>query len=93
MAHQVVLTWKDSIDGGSVNVFRGTVSGQEGNTPINPTLIAAGVQTFTDTNPVLGVNDYEVRAVVNGSTSGPSNEVSCEILPASPTALNITSFS
>ena len=91
MTHQVVLTWKDSVDGGTVNVYRGTAAGTETSTPLNPTPIAAGVQTFTDTAPVLGLNSYIVKALVGGVQSKPSNEDTIEIGPAAPTALTIDS--
>lgn len=88
MAHKVDLSWNasaDSVDG--YNVYRGTVPGAEGTTPINPALVTGLV--YTDNNVGVGVKySYVVTAVKNGFESLHSNEfTSSVILPSPPTNL------
>jgi hypothetical protein len=77
--HSVVLTWNASPTGGvTYNIFRGTTSGGEGTTPINPS--AVSLLTYTDTNVTPGANYYYyVEAVDAGGSSVPSNEASAAI--------------
>jgi hypothetical protein len=77
--HSVMLTWSASPTGGvTYNVFRGTSSGGEGTTPINPSAITS--LTFTDTNVTPGTTYYyTVEAVDSAGSSAPSNEASATI--------------
>jgi len=77
--HSVVLAWGASpTNGASYNVFRGTTSGGEGTTPINPTPVSA--LTYTDTNVTPGTNYfYTVEAVNSGGSSAPSSEAVADV--------------
>jgi archaellum component FlaF (FlaF/FlaG flagellin family) len=77
--HSVVLTWGASpTNGVTYNVFRGTSSGGEGTTPINPSPITS--LTYTDTNVTPGTNYYyTVEAVNSGGSSAPSNEAVADV--------------
>jgi hypothetical protein len=77
--HSVLLSWDASPTGGvTYNVFRGTTSGGEGTTPINPSAIT--LLTFTDTNVTPGsAYYYTVEAVDSGGSSAPSNEASASV--------------
>jgi hypothetical protein len=60
------------------NVFRGTSSGGEGTTPVNPSAITS--LTYTDTGVTPGVNYYYyVEAVDSGGSSAPSNEAVADV--------------
>jgi hypothetical protein len=77
--HSVVLTWGASpTQGVTYNVFRGTSSGGEGTTPVNPSAITS--LTYTDTGVTPGVNYYYyVEAVDSGGSSAPSNEAVADV--------------
>jgi hypothetical protein len=72
--HSVVLSWGASpTNGVTYNVFRGTSSGGESTTPINPSAITS--LSYTDTNVTPGATYYYyVEAVDSGGSSAPSNE-------------------
>jgi hypothetical protein len=91
MAHSASLSWTastDAVDG--YNVYRGSAAGAE-NTKLNAALLTG--TAFVDTAPPLGDIFYVARAVKNGVESVNSNEVHAVILPAPPTALQITAQS
>lgn len=95
--HSATLTWTASVDTvNGYNVYRGLYppSGDEGATPINGTTLVSGT-TYIDTTVGVGqAYDYYVTAVANGVESVHSAEVhSTVILPAPPTALQITATS
>jgi Abnormal spindle-like microcephaly-assoc'd, ASPM-SPD-2-Hydin/Protein of unknown function (DUF1573) len=77
--HSVQLSWGASSTGGvTYNVYRGTASGAEGTTPINPNSISG--TSFTDGNVASGtIYFYVVKAVNSGGTSTASNEVQAPI--------------
>jgi hypothetical protein len=77
--HSVALTWSASPTGGvTYNVFRGTSSGGEGTTPINPSAITS--LTYADTNVTPGSSYYyTVEAVDSGGSSAPSNEAPASV--------------
>lgn len=89
MSHSVQLSW-DAVSGTGVsyNVYRGATSGGESK------IATVDTNSFTDTNPPAGESFYYVT-VVEGSESGPSNEVNVTIpaSPAPPTNLVVVSFS
>jgi len=78
-SHSAVLGWGASQTGGvQYNVYRGTASGAEGTTPINPSPVSA--LTYTDTNVTAGTEYYyTVEAVDSGGNSTASNEASATI--------------
>ena len=89
MAHQAVLSWTASVDGGQYNVYRGTAPGAEGATPLNSTPITG--TSYTDPTVVAGTTYYYVvETILNGVSSGKSNEVSGTIPIAPPTGLTLT---
>lgn len=77
--HSVQLSWgASSTSGVTYNVYRGTASGAEGATPINPGSVSG--LNFTDTSVTSGVTYfYVVKAVNSGGTSTASNEVQAAI--------------
>jgi hypothetical protein len=80
--HDVILTWTASATSGvaGYNVYRGTSSGGESSTPLNPTLITG--TTLTDSNVLAGqAYYYVVAAVADGGTeqSPCSSEVSATV--------------
>ena len=81
-AHDVILTWTASTTSGvaGYNVYRGTTSGGESVTPLDPTPIAG--TAFTDANVVAGqIYYYLVTAVAaDGTEQSPgSSEVSATV--------------
>ena len=81
-AHDVILTWTASTTSGVVgyNVYRGTNSGGESATPLNPSPIAA--TTLTDSSVLAGqAYYYVVTSVAADGTeqSPPSGEVSATV--------------
>jgi hypothetical protein len=79
-SHSVALTWNASPTSGinGYNVFRGTASGAEGTTPLNPSPLPG--LTYTDTNLTSGQTYfYVVTAVDSGGNSPPSNEIPASI--------------
>lgn len=85
MAHSVVLNWTASTDTvQGYNIYRGTVSGQEG-TLLDVSPVAG--TSFTDSTPLLGKSFYVVRSIVNGLESINSNEVAVSLQPSAPTNL------
>ena len=88
MAHQAVLSWTASIDGGQYNVYRGTQAGAESATPLNSAPITG--TSFTDNTVSAGVTYYYVvETVLNGVSSGKSAEVSGTIPIAPPTGFTL----
>jgi fibronectin type 3 domain-containing protein len=89
MAHSVTLTWQASPDPvAGYNVYRGTnPPGNEGATPINPSLVT--VLTYVDTNVTAGEKvDYVVTAVsAQGVESIHSNEAAVQVPLLPPTNL------
>lgn len=92
--HCTVLTWTNPtfVAGGYVSVFKGSTSGGESSTPINPT--GTQVTTFTDLNVVANGTAYytvEQCAVSNSSggvvCSPASNEVKA-VTPLAPSDLS-----
>ena len=75
----VTLSWTASPGATSYNIYRGTISGGEGSTPIK-TGITATTYTDTVTNGVTYY--YEVSATNSAGTSAPSSEVSAK--PVAP---------
>jgi len=77
--HSVVLSWDASpTNGVTYNVFRGTSSGAEGTTPINPSPVYS--LSYTDTNVTPGTDYYYyVEAVDSGGSSTPSNEAPADV--------------
>jgi hypothetical protein len=77
--HYAVLIWAASPTSGvTYNVLRGTSSGGEGTTPINPSPITA--LTYTDTNVTPGTDYYyTIEVVDSGGISQPSNEVVADV--------------
>ncbi|HTZ73918.1 MAG TPA: choice-of-anchor D domain-containing protein [Candidatus Aquilonibacter sp.] len=77
--HSVVLSWDASpTNGVTYNVFRGTSSGGEGTTAINPSPITS--LSYTDTNVTPGTDYYyTVEAVDSGGSSAPSNEAVADV--------------
>ncbi len=75
--NQVNLSWTAAV--GTVtgyNVFRGSASGGESGTPLNPTPLAAGATSYQDTGAAPGGTYYYVVQALNGAASSPnSNEV------------------
>lgn len=89
-AHSVTLNWTDPTPGVTYNVYRGTASGLESKTPINSTAINA--LSFKDTTVQSGVQYfYYVKAVLNGVSSSPSNEVVVPVPVTPVTGLKINS--
>ena len=79
-SHSVALTWNASPTSGinGYNVFRGTASGAEGTTPLNPSPLPG--LTYTDTAVSSGQTYfYVVTAVDSGGNSPPSNETPASI--------------
>ena len=81
-AHDVILTWTASTTSGVVgyNVYRGTNTGGESATPLNPSPIAA--TTLTDSSVLAGqAYYYVVTSVAADGTeqSPPSGEVSATV--------------
>lgn len=89
-AHQVVLAWTASVDGGVVTVYRAPGACSTSSTF---TSITTGVatNTYTDSTVTVGAFCYQVTTVVNGVESLPSNQVTARILPSAPTSLTISS--
>jgi len=81
-AHDVILTWTASTTSGvaGYNVYRGTTSGGESATPLNPTPIAG--TTLADSNVLAGQAYYYVITAVaaDGTEQSPgSSEVSATV--------------
>lgn len=89
MTHQVQLSWTASTDAVSgYNIYRGTnPPGNEGATPINPSLVTG--TSFIDTAVTAGEKlDYVVTAVsAQGVESVHSNEVIVTVPIQPPTNL------
>jgi kumamolisin len=69
----VTLSWGASSGATSYNVYRSTISGGEGSTPIKSGITAT---TYTDPTATNGTTYYyEISATNSAGTSGPSNEV------------------
>ncbi len=76
--HAVVLQWNVDSGATSYEVYRGTVSGGEGTTPLNESAISG--TSYTDTNVTSGTTYfYTVKAVNSAGTSSASNEASAAI--------------
>ena len=73
-AGTIVINWTASVTSGvtGYNIYRGSVPGGEGLTPINGTPINA--VTFTDTKRLPGKNCYYLTSVTASKESLPSNE-------------------
>lgn len=74
--------------GATFSVYKGTASGAEGSTPLIANLAAC---SYNDTAAVMGTKYYYVMTqTVGGVESGPSSEVSAQIVqpnpPTNPTA-------
>jgi len=81
-AHDVILTWTASTTSGvaGYNVYRGTTSGGESATPLDPTPIAG--TAFADANVVAGQTYYYLVTAVaaDGTEQSPgSSEVSATV--------------
>ena len=89
-AHNVVLTWTASPDGGVVTVYRAPGACSTSSVFAS---IASGVavNTYTDSTVTVGSFCYQVTTVVTGVESKPSNQVTAVILPSSPTGLVVGS--
>jgi hypothetical protein len=83
-AHDVILTWTASTTSGvaGYNVYRGTTSGAECASPLNPTPIAG--TTFTDSNVLAGQAYYYVVTAVNsdGSKESPNSSEASATVPS-----------
>jgi hypothetical protein len=88
--HNVVLSWTPSTTnatypGVAYNVYRGTSTGGESGTPINASPVAAGCTSptscsYADWNVTAGTTYfYTLKAILNGLSSVPSNEVSATV--------------
>jgi kumamolisin len=75
----ITLSWTASTGASSYNVYRGTVSGGEGSTPIKSGITAT---TYTDSATNGVTYYYEVSATNSDGTSSPSTEVSAT--PSAP---------
>jgi hypothetical protein len=91
-AHSVTLTWTPPTSmatGSYINIYRGSVAGQEGAAPINSTGIATTIMTFTDSSVSANTTYfYTAKQCVLDQTkqevcSGPSNEASATVPLAS----------
>ena len=85
MAHQVVLTWTDTVNptGTTYNVYRQAGSGPN-------TKIATGIaaKTYTDTDPALNIGAYTYGVTaVNSSIESSADTVTTNVPPAPPTGL------
>ncbi len=83
---QVALNWTASTGATSYNIYRGTVTGGEGTTPVE-----TGITTtsYTDTGLASGATYfYSVTALNAGGESTQSNEASATTVAAAPTGLN-----
>ena len=91
---QTSLSWAAPTDnGGSTitgyNIYRGTVSGGEGTTPVGT--VSGSTLTYADTGLTNGITYYyKVTAVNSVGESSPSNEASAT--PAIPNASGITVY-
>ncbi|MGO8673986.1 MAG: choice-of-anchor tandem repeat GloVer-containing protein, partial [Capsulimonadaceae bacterium] len=87
---QISLFWTASAGASSYNIYRGTVSGGEGTTPVGS---SAG-PSYSDSGLTNGiVFYYKVAAVNGGGTSAFSNEASATpsaAIPLAPTGLTAT---
>ncbi len=77
--HWAELSWDPSATGGvTYNVYRGTSSGGESNTPLNTTPITG--TSYIDSTVTPGQNYfYEIKAVDSGGNSTPTNEGQGEV--------------
>ncbi|HTZ73232.1 MAG TPA: choice-of-anchor D domain-containing protein, partial [Candidatus Aquilonibacter sp.] len=77
--HWVQLSWSPSSTSGvTYNVYRGTSSGAESSTPLNPSSISG--TSYSDSQVTPGQTYYyTVKAVDSGGASAPSNEASAAI--------------
>lgn len=77
--HVVKLQWVDTSTGSvTYNVFRGTSTGQEGPTPINPSPVTT--TEYIDLNVSGGQSYfYTVEALTSSGTSAPSTEVQVNV--------------
>lgn len=72
-ASSIQLNWTATANAQYYNVYRGTSSGAESETPIG----SPGSNSYTDTNVTVGtVYYYTVAAITSAGTSAPSNEAS-----------------
>lgn len=76
--HAVVLQWNADSGATGYEVFRGTVSGSEGSSPLNASPISA--TSYTDTNVASGATYfYTVKAVNSSGSSSASNETAAAV--------------
>ena len=93
-----VLTWTAPTSGViGYNVYRGTASGGESTTPINPTILPVGTASYTDnstnstTAPVAGNTYYYVVQAVNGPVGLISNQSAAVQIPGtSPVEVDLS---
>jgi beta-glucanase (GH16 family)/fibronectin type 3 domain-containing protein len=83
----ISLTWSAPTAGASgYNIYRGTNAGAESTTPINSTPVTT--TSYTDTTAAPGTTYYyTVSAVLNGTTTGTSNEASASTITLAPAYL------
>ncbi len=95
VANQVNLAW--TAPSGSVtgyNVFRGTTSGGESSTPLNPSPLSATATGYQDNSALAGQTyDYVVQAINGSATSANSNEAQVTVASnsAATQAVNLVS--
>jgi fibronectin type 3 domain-containing protein len=86
--NQVSLSWAASAGATSYNIYRGSTSGGEGQTPYRTGVSSS---SFVDTGVVSGgTYFYQVSAVGAGGESPKSAEVSATLVPAAPTNVSAT---
>lgn len=86
--HTAQLTWSESADGGTVNIYRAAAACSTN--PASFTQIKTGVAAagpYTDSTIAVGSWCYYVTAVVGGAESGASNKITLTVLPQPPTGL------
>lgn len=83
----VTLSCTDSLAGVSFNIYRASSSGAY-TTPLNPTPLVTC--SYTDIPAPGSVVFYVARGVINGVSSGNSNEVTAAVPPPAPTGLTLT---
>jgi hypothetical protein len=91
--HSVSLSWTASTDAGvGYNVYRlggnCPTGAPTGFTKVNTACVSA--TTFTDSGMAPGNYCYYVTSALGGAESVPSNTVEAVILPAAPTAVQVT---
>ena len=86
-ASTVQLTW--NAPAGTItgyNIYRGTASGGESNTPLNAAPLAATAASYQDASVSAGGTYYYVVQALNGTSTSPNSSEAFVSVPASGTA-------